>query len=429
MIKLFNYIILFLVTASIGAGISYGKLYLFHVLFVLLFIFILYAISKGYKLKKAPSNFHIFLNIMFLWYAISVLWVHNKVYYLFYMFYLIMGVSIVLVMVYFVNNLDKQTKLFKWLAIIFCFQFLVSFLEITGVVRWPISPFSNYIMYFGRESAISASLGANAIRILNKTPTGFQWNPNNLAGVLLIALPFFLYIKKIIVNIVGLFSIICILVYIGSRAAFLALCVSLSFWFMKENRLWYKRVFLFCSIFFILAVGLFKDDAVLNYKINRLMSSGNSISRFFDYSKQEQDSIGVRRQLTANAMEALMESPLLGVGAGNSKSVQEEKNNTLGVTSLHNFWLELVVEGGCIFGCLFVLWYFFIIYSLLMVYKRTSNYMLKYYSIATATALVGYSIAMVSSSSVIYNLTMWLTLGFAIITINNYKIECLKNIK
>ena len=63
--------------------------------------------------------------------------------------------------------------------------------------RLPVSPYSNYLSYFGRNVDLS-ELNESVLSYIMQSPTGFQWNPNNLAVTFLIIAPFFHCISYIL---------------------------------------------------------------------------------------------------------------------------------------------------------------------------------------------------------------------------------------
>jgi uncharacterized membrane protein YdbT with pleckstrin-like domain len=83
-----------LIAAAIGLGISYGPIYLFH---LLAFVFVLFFIAKLKKnISCLPLNIKItnvfFILIAFIsWNIVSILWAVDKNLSLYYVFYLSCG--------------------------------------------------------------------------------------------------------------------------------------------------------------------------------------------------------------------------------------------------------------------------------------------------------------------------------------------------
>ena len=82
-------------------------------------------------------------------------------------------------------------------------------------------------------------------------------------------------------------------------------------------------------------------------------------------------SIEWRRQLVDNGLNAFYNSYGLGLGAGGSAANQELIGAVDGrFISMHNFWIELLVEGGIIITCIFIFCYIGIIYRLFIISKK-----------------------------------------------------------
>ena len=92
-----------------------------------------------------------------------------------------------------------------------------------------------------------------------------------------------------------------------------------------------------------------------------------------------------------------------------------------GYLSMHNFWIEILVDAGVLFTLFFLLFYIKITYKLWRIGNHTKEITIKYYSQALSLSLPSFFIAAMSTSTAIYFLPMWLMFGFSIATINNYK--------
>ena len=105
----------------------------------------------------------------------------------------------------------------------------------------------------------------------------------------------------------------------------------------------------------------------------------------------------------------------LGVGAGGSIAVQEKIGGVDGrITSMHNFWLELIVDAGIILSFFFFLWYISLTWNLYKLGIQSNNEEFRYLGRSFSLCMIIFVPAAISASSVIYFLPMWLMLGFAI---------------
>jgi teichuronic acid biosynthesis protein TuaE len=129
-----------------------------------------------------------------------------------------------------------------------------------------------------------------------------------------------------------------------------------------------------------------------------------------------------RRELVDNGIDALIASNGLGVGAGGSVAIQEKLGGVAGrFTSMHNFWIEVLVEGGVVFFGLILLWYGSIIFNLFKITKSNRNKKLSYYASSLLLSMIGFIPAAIAASSTIYFFPMWIMFGLSISVIYLYR--------
>jgi teichuronic acid biosynthesis protein TuaE len=84
---------------------------------------------------------------------------------------------------------------------------------------------------------------------------------------------------------------------------------------------------------------------------------------------------------------------------------------------MHNFWLELLVEGGVIFAVAFGVWYCSLLWRLKSISANSSSPILRYVGRSLFLGFLGFIFAAVGPSSVIYMLPMWMLVGVALAVI------------
>lgn len=423
-IKLETFIIFFLVSAVIGVSISYSKLYLFHFALLLLFLVLIKTKISNLKfiLPKLPTKLHYIFYLMFIWYSLSIFWSIKREYTIIYLFYIICGISILLTLIYYMKTIEIQNKVFKILSIVFIIEIILSLLESFTSFRLPISPFSSYVTYFGREMKMG-DLDSDIITLIMQSPTGFQWNPNNLSVTFLIIFPFFLLHSNKWIKSFGLFSIFVLIIMSGSRGVFISFIFVLflyMFFLSKKRFLLYASILPLVFMLFTSNLEFIKKSE--NQNIREIATSFDVLIVYLFEEKIDKDSIGSRQVLIKNGIEALKSSNYIGVGGGGSVAVQENIGGVSGkLGSMHNFWIEILVDSGVFFTIIFAFWYIFIILKLYLIGIYTKSFIYRYYSQALFLSMSAFIIGAVSASSVIYLFPMWIMLGFAIATINNYK--------
>ena len=415
---------LMLGSAVIGIGISYGDFYLFHFFLFSLFMVLLVQ-WKNLNLKlpftKRFGNYDLLFLVMFVWYAISILWAPDIGYAGKYIFYIFCGISISMTIIYFSKTGKKLNALFKTIGAVLLIDLFFALLESFTSFRLPVSPYSSLLPYFGKEAVNFSAFDNLLVYSDFRPPTGFHWNTNNLAIGMMMALPFFLCSHQIIVKALGTLAILIITVLAASRAVFLGLIIILCLYLVVV-----KKKIATLSLIWMAILGLFWGMAQLSESQNpRINEIANSIEALSLYLKGDIDvggSLEWRRELVNNGLAALKESNGLGVGAGGSVPIQEKIGGVAGrFTSMHNFWIELLVEGGIIFFSLIMGWYISITYNLFKISKWRENPEIQYYGSALFLAMIGFVPAAIAASSTIYFFPMWVMFGLSISVIYAYR--------
>ncbi len=152
-----------------------------------------------------------------------------------------------------------------------------------------------------------------------------------------------------------------------------------------------------------------------NPRINELANSIGALTLFLSGQLDIGGSIEWRRELVDNGLDAFYNSYGLGLGAGGSVANQEIIGPVAGrFTSMHNFWIELMVEGGIFISILVCFWILSIIYKLFIISRTTNDSWLKYYSESLFLSTTAFIPAAIAASSTIYFFPMWIMFGLAI---------------
>lgn len=408
---------LFLVSAVLGIAVSFQKVFLLHVLF--LFIgFIL--VNKNLREKSAfhfhrqPTSLHWFPLVMLIWYGVMTFWSQHFDHSVKYLFYVTNGLFIVLLMVYYTENVGYQRKVFKALGWTFVAEMIVALLEIYTPFHPLVSPLSPFLSFFGRDYSPDFD-----IKLLEHVPTAFHWNPNDLAIAMTLTFPFFLLAKKWAVKILGMTVVIIIVIADDSRACMLTLFLMIGLYI-----LFYKRkilMFLIPALIALLIMSpLYYSHLRTTSIYDKIVTSFVSLDILISQNEVALDSIGLRQRLILDGVQAIKNHKGMGIGPGENMYLHKASIGK-DYFALHNFWLELCVDAGVLFGLMFVAWHWYITFKVWKVSKSTKDPWLLYYSSATFLSMFGFFFSAISASSVIYFLPMWIMYGFAIATIHNGK--------
>ncbi|MFH1215336.1 MAG: O-antigen ligase family protein [Pseudomonadota bacterium] len=421
-IKFSSLVNLFLISAVLGSGVGYSHLYLFHVCLLLLVGGAILLYSAGVKrlFLKPKSILSNFFLLMIFWYASSLFWSIEPFYTLRYLVYIIFGVAIVYVIVGRAVSEERYQRIFNVLKWAFLLEIIVAIFESFTPFRLPTSPYSEYAVIFCRKVTDFGLFDDAVTQAIKSVPTAFHGNPNNLAIVMTAMLPFFLFHHRLMFKVTGSLSVLIVIVMAGSRGAFIGAVFGMALYFAITN---IKRFLVFCLFGLVLSSVLigWLDELKIseNRKVAEYAYTADVLIAYLDEEDTSGGSISVRQQLLKNGLDALYFTNGLGVGGGGSNAVQERLGGVEGkIVSMHNFWIEVLVDAGVVFFLLFVLWYLTVCFKLLIIYLRSSSPFYKYHSGALFVSFSAFSVACVSASSVIYHLPMWIMLGMGLALIN-----------
>ena len=120
-----------------------------------------------------------------------------------------------------------------------------------------------------------------------------------------------------------------------------------------------------------------------------------------------------------NGLEAFSNTNGLGLGSGGAVANQEIIGPVDGrFTSMHNFWVELLVEGGVLTAIILFIWYVSVVYNLYKSSKKTNSESLKYYSQSLFLSMASFIPAAVAASSTVYFFPMWIMFGLSVSVIH-----------
>jgi teichuronic acid biosynthesis protein TuaE len=413
-------VMLLLISAVLGSGVSYSKVYLFHISAIILVVITIYK----WRQKELnfcvdlPTSLHYPLMILFLWYCITFLWAPKTEYFLRSIFCIYNGLFLFLTIVFFTTTPQKHAIVFRVLTWIFVIEIIMSLLEVFTPFRMPVSSLSSLVGYFGRSSDLLHNLDESVLKYTLSRPTGFHWNINDLATAMAIIYPFFLAFHKSIIKWVGIVAIITVIVATASRGALAAIILMTVFYYLFVDTRYRKKIIV--GMILIDTVGHLCQPSLAqsgNIRVSRFVTSiGNGV-KVINEGKGE-NSLTIRRDLVRAGIKAFVETGGLGVGAGGSVILLKGER---GQASMHNLWIEVLAESGVVGFSLFVWWYGHVLYCLWKVQKLAHDLTSKYYAKACLVSLIGFIVGAMVPSSVIYFFPMWLLFGFSVVTINRYQ--------
>jgi teichuronic acid biosynthesis protein TuaE len=121
----------------------------------------------------------------------------------------------------------------------------------------------------------------------------------------------------------------------------------------------------------------------------------------------------VRGTLLSDGLAIVADSDGLGVGAGNAEVRVRSLDAFPGVANLHNWWLEVLVDGGVVGFALYVAFYLVLLRGQTRAARRTGDPFTRYMALAGALGMIGWIIGSVGPSTAIHYAPMWITFGLA----------------
>lgn len=409
-----------LISVVLGPGVSYGNVYLFHLVLIPLVFFVFLNSefrTQGLVILKKPSNLTLIFALI--WLVISISWAENRMMAISYVLQFAMGLLVLILCQIFISKKEDFVFILnKVLLPLFLIILAIGLLESFTHFRWPISSISYHNNWFGRVNTVDLSLKTERIPgYLLSSPTVFFFNPNHLAVFLCFFIPFLMKSKW--TNYILFVASVVIMVQTGSRLTLIALLLILLL-FSLINRQKFRFLVLYLATLFLPMV--FLSHTLFAFKANEPLEKITGVSVLskvcLDCSdvlmvpKEEDHSQNVRWKLYTQGIDYIKQTKLLGVGAGNAEWFNyKQRDKTNNVTSVHFYWLELFVNGGIVL-ILLLLFYFGKMFLNLWRLRRNPI------SQTIIMALFLFSLAVISLSSAHYFLSYYASLGLIAVWFN-----------
>lgn len=407
------------IVGPVASWPGFRSAYAFRVLYVGLSIGAVswLLLRRRVVLKLEIGGFVFFLAFWVLWAAASLGWAADKLEGMRYLIFLVMMISVSVGTLLVVNSLRMLQIALLILLLTFVLAIGIGMLEILTDFRLPTS---------GQIAA----------------PARFQWrvtsffyNTNNFATYIALWLPFLIapafFTRRVMVlaavAICTSLSVVCFM-RTGSRANLLALslvalALLLALALRRGVRIKWWQVILGIMVLLVAGLGMYLPLGG-PFTVLNLPEKGIEAWQFgtlLDQITAGTGSGGTRISLITNGLTALVQSGLLGVGPGNAEYHVQRMPGTERIYRLHNWWMEVLVNGGIfVFGG-YLIYYGALLYNLFQVTVKAENELLAYAGISLLAALVGYSVGALGPSSAIHFTPMWIHFGLALAVINLFR--------
>lgn len=402
-------------SAVIGAGVGYSKIYLFHVVFLVFCIFLGIGAVTGkagaHTFPLVKTRYMYMFYIMIIWYALSLTWALSFYSAAKYLYYIIVGVLTVYMINSYATTRIKYSELFFIYKMAFLAAVAVGCLESIFDFRLPTSTFAHN---YRPDAEQMSGLDDYSVEYILRSPTAFWGNPNNFAIGMLIIFPYFLLHPRNLVKLIGVLVLLGLIHMTGSRAALLGFLVCISC-FCMSLLLRVNTIVLLISVAVLVPCMWFFSSAII-YFLNENFGYLLELIIGFQTGEARGDSVGVRIILILNGLRALWGSGGVGVGGGGSELIQ--LHSGLETLSMHNFWVEILVEAGVLFFVIFVVWYLAVVWRLYSIFRYHKLNFYRYHAGCLCLAMIAFIPGCVSASSVIYFFPMWIMFGMSVAIIH-----------
>lgn len=383
-----------------GISIAGGILFPYRAFLLLLIVLIPIDVLMKSRVSRSalnrvifPSAFLVFWFFYafasFFWVASIEAWGRN-------LFFLGSGITVVLSCYYCIRS-EKDEKVFFFLWIL-----ASVFLMIIGC--WEVLT--------GNHLSVSSYVDAPSWK--RNMPSSVFYNTNEFAPFLTLSISFYLGLLRMNSRFARLSGSVLIVVSLfllsatKSRANMLAVATIFVFWFLpflRSIRTRWARVFLGGVLLCSLVAG-----AVLLF-------NSSEIKSLMHEATAGQGSGGIRLNLIKNSLYFLLGSGGLGVGAGNAEWYMENRGifDTAGVTNVHNWWVELLVNYGLLVTTLYFMLYFYVVWNSWGILRSKVETQWKSIFFQTIyLGSIGFFLASISSSSIMAFAPIWFFWGMAL---------------
>ncbi len=361
------------------------------------------------KLGKLYVKSYLAFLIIWVFYAIlSLSWAVDKTAAIRDIIFLVMGVSIILFVVYYLNALEDLKRFYYlWLIILVLLVALGLWENVTG-------------------QHLTISDVSRLPTRLSFIPTGTFNNPNDFATYLTLSFPLAFSVvlcsRKIIARFVGLVLVLAtiyLLIMTLSRANYLALAFELVFIFVFMLRIRDKlKLVLSAGIMILILITMF--PGVFSGVTGTVAEQMNSLISDLPI---ESSSLNKRVNLAKNSLYFLFSHFGIGIGAGNDGyyMVHFPIYQTWGKTEVHNWWVENLSNYGIFIFSGYVIFWVSLICNLYKMRGRLKNRVERMICEGLIVGLVGFAFASISSSSIMAFKPQWFFFAFALGFLNYYR--------
>lgn len=139
-------------------------------------------------------------------------------------------------------------------------------------------------------------------------------------------------------------------------------------------------------------------------------------------AKANKGSGAIRSNLTERGLQIAGGTRLLGAGPGQAESIIGSGTDALGISNLHNWWLETYADGGLVGFALHLIFFLLLVIALWPVARSDPDPLTRYLACGTWLALLGWTIGSVGPSSSVGFAPMWILYGLGLAVVSRSRL-------
>jgi hypothetical protein len=130
----------------------------------------------------------------------------------------------------------------------------------------------------------------------------------------------------------------------------------------------------------------------------------------------------IRESLTSRGFQIAGSTFLLGAGPGQAERIVSSGTTALGISNLHDWWLETYADGGIIGFALHLVFFIVLILALWPIARGDPDQLTRYLASGTVLALLGWIVGAVGPSSSVSFAPVWILYGLGLAVVSRARL-------
>ena len=130
----------------------------------------------------------------------------------------------------------------------------------------------------------------------------------------------------------------------------------------------------------------------------------------------------IRTSLTSRGLEIAGSTFLVGAGPGQAEGIIASGIDGLGISNLHNWWLETYVNGGLVGFALHLVFFVGLLVAAWPIARHDPDPLMRYLASGTVLALVGFTIGALGPSSSVSFVPIWILYGLGLAVVSRARL-------